>query len=546
VLIVPALGQETTRVSVDSSGAQANQISENSSISADGRYVAFDSAASNLVPGDTNDNIDVFVHDRELGTTTRVSVDSAGGQGDDFCDTSSISADGRFVAFSSMSTNLVPGDTNNASDMFLHDRELGTTIRVSVDSSGGQADGESGGWLSISSDGQYVAFLSNATNLVPGDTNDSSDVFVYDRQSAITTRVSVASSGAQGNDYSCCPSLSADGRFVAFSSSASNLVGSDTNGVDDIFLRDRQSGTTARLSVDSFGVEANQASGFPPSISADGRFVAFESLATNLVSGDTNGVEDVFIRDRQSGSTTRVSVASTGEQAGGPSYLPAISPEGSYVGFTSMASNLVAGDTNSVMDVFVHDRQSAETQRISLDSSDGQGNGESFRASLSAGGAAVAFTSFASNLVPGDTNALIDIFVHRSASVGTEYCTANSNSTGMSAKILASGSSSSASGNLKLDSLPVPNQFGIFFHGASQSQIPFGNGYLCVTDDLQRGSVIHASGQAASYRYDNSDAEHSLSAHVGTTRNFQYWFRDPAAGGAFFNTSNAISIAILP
>jgi Tol biopolymer transport system component len=298
----PVAGQVTERVSVDSSGTQENNACRSPSISADGRYVAFYSYADNLVSGDTNGTWDVFVRDRQSGTTERVSVDSLGAQGNDFSYTPSISADGRYVAFMSKATNLVGGDTNGAWDVFVRDRQGATTERVSVDSLGSQGNGGSN-VPSISADGRYVAFQSNATNLVSGDTNGSPDVFVRDRQTGTTERVSVDSGGVQGNGTSSLPSISADGRHVAFESYASNLVSGDTTWWQDVFVRDRQSGTTERVSIDSFGAQGN---GFSdkPSISADGRYVAFRSDASNLVSGDTNGWHDAFVRDRCGSAAT--------------------------------------------------------------------------------------------------------------------------------------------------------------------------------------------------------------------------------------------------
>ena len=353
--ISPALAaaSDTTRASVASDGAQGNSDSYYPSISADGRYVAFQSDASNLVSGDTNGSPDVFVHDRQSGQTKRVSVASDGTQGSGSYP--SISADGRYVAFMSAASNLVSGDTC-CSDIFVHDRQSGQTTRVSVASDGTQ--GNSGSeYPSISADGRYVAFRSYASNLVSGDTNGAVDIFVHDRQSGQTERVSVASDGVQGNDYSSYLSISADGRYVAFRSSASNLVSGDTNGYWDIFVHDRQSGGTTRVSLASDGAQGNYGSSYP-SISADGRYVAFMSAASNLVSGDTC-CSDIFVHDRQSGQTTRVSVASDGAQGNNHSWYPSISADGRYVAFHSYASNLVSGDTNSAPDVFVHDRGGA-------------------------------------------------------------------------------------------------------------------------------------------------------------------------------------------
>ena len=426
LLVSPALASAptagtTTLVSVASDGTQGNDFSGNPSISATGRFVGFESNANNLVSGDTNGVPDVFVHDRKTDKTTRVSVASDGAQGNGDSYFSSLSANGRYVAFRSLASNLVSGDSNGVSDVFVHDRATGQTTLVSVASDGAQGNGDSDA-PSISANGRYVAFRSEASNLVSGDTNNTLDVFVHDRQTGQTTRVSVASDGTQGNGLSIHPALSANGRYVAFFSEASNLVSGDTNGTSDIFVHDRQTGQTTLVSVASDGTQADGYSSVP-SISASGRYVAFDSLATNLVSGDTNFAWDIFVHDRQTGQTTRVSVASDGTQAnGGESNLPSISATGRYVAFHSLASNLVSGDTNFAADIFVHDRQTGQTTRVSVRSNGTQGNGDSFDphpSSISANGRYVAFNSFASNLVSGDTNGMGDVFVHDRQGVGS-------------------------------------------------------------------------------------------------------------------------------
>jgi Tol biopolymer transport system component len=428
-----AVGQVTSRVSVDSSGIQGNGNSGNLdtiSISADGRYVAFESFASNLVPGDTNAHCDIFVRDRQLGTTEIVSVDSTGAQADNDSFYPSVSADGRYVAFLGTATNLVPGDTNGVWDIFVHDRQTGRTERVSVDSNGTQGNDYCLSAPSISADGRYVAFQSSASNLVPGDANGFADVFVHDRQTGTTERVSVSSAGAEGNQFSGYPAISADGRYVAFASRASNFVPLDYGSFSDVFVHDRLTGTTERVSVNSYGMQGNGNSGDGIaciSISGDGRYVSFMSEATNLVFADTNNALDVFVRDRQSGRTDRISVDSTGVQGNNASAANSISTDGRYVVFFSVANNLVPGDTNGAYDTFVHDRATGVTERVSVDSAGVQGDFDSDLAGLaiSTDGRYVAFASLALNLVPGDTNGFKDVFVRdRGYSPFTSLCDA--------------------------------------------------------------------------------------------------------------------------
>ncbi|MBL4919442.1 PD40 domain-containing protein, partial [Tabrizicola sp. DMG-N-6] len=254
------------------------------------------------------------------------------------------------MAFVSTASNLVQGDTNGNRDVFVHDRVTGETTRVSVASDGTEGNFFSAN-SSISGDGRYVAFQSNSINLVSGDTNGSDDIFVHDRVTGQTTRVSVASDGTQGNNASTLPNISANGRYVTFVSAAATLVPGDTNNVSDIFVHDRVTGQTERVSVATNGTQADNFS-TSPSISDDGRFVAFTSNATTLVPGDTNNVLDVFVHDRQTGGTMRVSVDDAGQQAAFISALPRISADGKFVTFSSGAP-LVSDDTNLRDDVYV-------------------------------------------------------------------------------------------------------------------------------------------------------------------------------------------------
>ena len=364
----------TTRVSVATGGGQASHDSSQAVMSYDGRYVAFTSLAVNLVAGDSNRATDVFVHDRATGATTRVSVATGGFEAKVDSFLPDLSGDGRFVAFAS-AADLVAGDTNGLVDVFVHDRLQGTTTRTSIGNGGVQATGGISRSPALSADGRYVAFESGAPNLAPRDANMATDVFVHDTRMYQRRRISISTGGGQASSSSLRPSLSAEGRYVAFESYAPNLVAGDTNGEYDVFVHDRVTGETTRVSVATGGRQATGRS-LAPSMSGDGRYVAFESSAPDLVPGDTNGVYDVFVHDRVTGETTRVSVDSLGTQAAGLfSSAPALSADGRYVAFMSAAPNLVAGDTNNVYDVFVHDRVTGDTTRASVASGGGQGTG---------------------------------------------------------------------------------------------------------------------------------------------------------------------------
>lgn len=294
------------------------------------------------------------MHDRQTGATTRVSVASDGTEGNSASWISGISANGRFVVFRSASSNLVIEDTNDVYDIFVHNLHTGETTRVSVASDGSQSDGHS--WTpGISADGRYIAFDSSAANLVLGDTNEAIDVFVHDRQTGQTTRISVSSDGEQGNGNSHAPSISGDGVYIAFGSYASNLVAGDTNDEYDVFVHNQLTGETSRVSVSSGGLQGNAISG-SPSISSDGRYVVFASSASNLVPDDDNGNQDVFVHDLHTGETMLLSSASDGTLGNGDSGTPSISADGLYISFYSDANNLVPSDLNGSSDIFVHNR----------------------------------------------------------------------------------------------------------------------------------------------------------------------------------------------
>ena len=409
-LAAAPLSAQTTLESVSSSGTLGNQFSEAPSISADGRFIVFQSEATTLVVGDTNNVADIFLRDRTLAVTTRLSLGVGGAESNGMCSAPQISADGRFVAFLSGATNLVGGDTNVQPDVFVHELATGLTTRVSVSTSGAQANSISYAPV-ISADGRFIAFHSAASNLVTGDTNGAWDVFVHDRTLGTTTRAVASITGGQPNGPCAAPALSADGRLLAFHSSATNLIAGDTNAAWDVFVRDLTTGVTERVSLNSSNVAGN-ASSAEPSLSDDGRFVAFHSAATNLVGGDSNVAEDVFLRDRTLGLTLRASVGAGGIEGDSVSRKARLSADGRVVLFESIASNLDPGDVNTNWDVFAHDRITGTTEIVSVDSNGGGGDYASNIGALNATGRFVVFQSYATNLVSGDTNNASDVFVY--------------------------------------------------------------------------------------------------------------------------------------
>jgi len=565
-----AAAQATLRVSVDSAGAQGNNDSGGDRLwmSADGRYLAFCSDASNLVTGDTNNVVDVFVRDRQLGLTERVSVDSAGAQAiGSISDFPAISDDGRYVAFRSAAANLVTGDTNGTWDVFVRDRVAGTTGRVSVSSAGAQANSLSGmDGTSMSSGGRFVVFSSGANNLVTGDTNNMVDVFIRDRQLGLTARVSVDSTGVQGNGNSGYPTaISADGRYIAFESQSSNLVAADTNGNGDVFVFDSVSGTTERVSVNSAGAQVNGAN-YVPAISGDGRYVAFGSNATNLVAGDTNAFGDIFVRDRVGGTTERVSVDSAGTQSNAHSgdQMLSISPDGRYVAFMSQATNLVAGDTNGSQDIFVRDRQAATTERVSVDSAGAQGNGNSYFAWISGDGRHVALASDASNLVAGDTNLKRDVFVRDGgcSSPLVNYCTAGTTTNGCLAAISGTGTPSASAANgftLSVSSVEGQKQ-GLMFYGVDNTGFTptswgTSSSFLCVKSPTQRTTVLLSGGTnnlcdgvlALDWNAFRAANPSALGAPFAAGQQIcaQAWFRDPPSPKTT-QLSNGLQFTLCP
>ncbi|MEM8705527.1 MAG: S-layer homology domain-containing protein [Actinomycetota bacterium] len=385
-------------------------------VSEDGRYVAFHSEQGFLVKGDTNGFSDVFVHDTvtdELELISR-SERYQGNGGSSFAD---ISADGRFVAFHSQATVLVDGDTNQAWDVFLHDRDTGETVRVSETADGEAGDGASF-FASVSDDGRFVAFHSEATNFSDVDSDSLTDVYVKDLDTGAIELISISTGGDAGNGESHVPQISGDGRYVTFESAASDLVAADLNNKYDVFVFDRDTETTERVSVADDGFDTNDNS-FLPQITADGRYVAFESYATNIVSGDGNAVADVFVFDRHDAVMTRISTSFNGTvEPNDQSLAVSISDDGQRVAFHSWAANLIGGDTNELLDVYVFTVGDSTPVRVSGGTIDA--DGPSAWPVMSGDGSTVVFESLAANLDPSDADVYWDLYAY---DIGTTLLT---------------------------------------------------------------------------------------------------------------------------
>ena len=382
----------------------------NASISNDGRYVVFESESSDFVVGDTNGVTDIFLYDRTLDSYERVSVDSVGAESDDESFEAIISGDGEFVVYESNATNLVAGDTNASTDIFVYTIDTGATERVSVDENGVEGDGNSSNPFP-SLNGRYIVFRSSATNLVAGDVNGNGDIFVYDRNLDTVESITFGA-----DDGSGVPVISSDGRYVTFTSDATNLVVGDTNLEMDAFVYDRNSNTTERVSVDENGVEGDTgAERDSTSISSDGRYVAFISASTNLVAGDTNANSDVFVYDRNLDTIERVSVATDGTEADGVSENAIISPNGRFVFFVSGSSTLISGgELNDFKNIFVRDLSIDLTTRVSIGENGEQGNGNSVQPTpqaFSLDGKTLVFQTSATNFTDDDINTSTDVMV---------------------------------------------------------------------------------------------------------------------------------------
>ena len=410
--LVPGPNGPTVIVSADVAGNEGNKdsgfVGNDIDISGDGRFVVFGSNATNLVPDDTNGYYDIFVKDLETGAIERVSVSADGAQSNSFNSSPTISGDGRYVAFLSGATNL--GETNPPGfvNLYVKDRLTGTTVwssNIPNFSSAAEVD------AAISQDGRHVVFTTYKEP-VPTGSNSAQDVFVLDLTTGAFSPVSTTGSGAAADDDSGEASISGDGRYVVFSSTATNLAAGDANGFQaDIFLKDTATGDIRLISNDVNGLGGNLASGRPV-ISNDGRYVAFYSNANNLVAGDTNGATDVFRKDLLTGEILRANTTSAGVQGNAGfgidanSYL-SISGDGRFIAFYSANTNLVPGSGGG--QIFVKDMTTGAIAAVTINENGATINSASIQPEISADGRYIAISTGA-QLVAGDTNGAYDVF----------------------------------------------------------------------------------------------------------------------------------------
>lgn len=395
---------------------EPNGPSSEPSVSDSGRFVAFTSTASDFGPDDVFGVPHVYLTDLLNGATWLVSSGLHGEPADGPSSAPSVSRDAFIVAFASRASNLVRGDHGHVMNIFVR-AALGPMLQITHAADGGEPDGDSSQPV-VSADGRYVAFTSSADDLVPGDDNSASDVFRYDLYTKTLIRISVSSRGEQANGPSAAPAISADGRYVSFASSAADLVPHDRNHLPDVFVRDTQKGTTKLVSVSGHGQQQNAAVPAPytqiSALSADGRYVTFDSAATNLAAGADAGYTQVYRHDLRTGATILVSRSSLGEPADDDSFYPEISDDGNLVSFDSYATDL-AEPWVPVVNVYLRDISRGTTSLIDVTAAGAARDLEPAgaliqRPALAGSGDLLAFVSGADNLVPNDYNGAVDAF----------------------------------------------------------------------------------------------------------------------------------------
>lgn len=394
------------RVSLDAGGAEANNASQNASFSPDGTTILFESLASNLVPGDSNGQWDIFTRNLGTGVTQRVSTDATGGQINGASNDAHFDGTGTRIVFDSTAADLVAGaNPNGQREIVVKDLGNGAVTLVSASSSGVAGNGASLN-AAFSPDGHSVAFESFATNLIGTDSNSARDIFVKNLDTGQIVRASVDAAGDEPNGQSADVAWSPDGTKLVFESNASNLIPGDTNAAYDVFVKDLVSGAITRVSTAADGTQANGYS-FHAHFTADGHGVIFESLATNLLPGTPAGVREVYLKNLDTGAVSLLSADSSGTAGTNQSYAP--TQAGALTAFESNA-DLSGGGTPGRRDVYVRDAYGADV-RVSLGQGGAVANADVFHPQIAPDGSAVLYQSAANNLITGDANSKTDIFL---------------------------------------------------------------------------------------------------------------------------------------
>jgi len=548
----------TVLVSRSLTGGVGDFDSFDPDISGDGRYVVFATAATNLIAGDTNGLPDIHLFDRVTGTQVRLTQSASGVIANGDSRGSKISQDGMRVLFSSTANNLVPGDSNGRVDVFVADWATGSMWIASKSSTGVQANLDSF-QHSISSTGRWIAFASKANNIVPGDTNANGDTFVHDALLGTTERVSLTAAGLQSSGNAGGSAVSGDGRFVVFGTAASDIVPGDLNGLPDTFVRDRVQQTTTLVSRALQGGSANGVS-TPDRISDDGQQVLFSSTANNLVLGDSGAGLDAFLFNNTTQVITRMSLTHDGQPPNAESFQPVISRDGRWVNFFSPASNIVPNDTNGQIDGFLVDRVHGTLLRPTVTSGGCEGNSGTGVFGMSDDARFLVMLSSADNLTPeGNPLHRGNIYLRDQAAPGPQtYCVPHLHSQACLALVSSVGvpSASAASGFLIQADRFVGSQPALFFYGSSGSTVlPLGPAALCVRPPLRRTTLLSTSGQPiipcdGTVAFDFNawrTLGHDPSLIAGATIWGQFWSRDPSGTGPrSFATSDALVFTLAP
>jgi Tol biopolymer transport system component len=557
----PGTNGETALISRDSFGFFPTESSLRPSLSRDGRYVAFESDAA-LLPIDLNGHKDIYVLDRQSNTLTLASRTSGGLNGNDDSFDAHISGDGRHVAFTTHATNLVALDGNANTDVLVKNLNTGVLSRVSTPTGGAAAANGASSGATVSFDGRYVAFQSSADNLDPLALNGLVDVFVRDMQTGIVSCASRGLFGVAGNGNSSAPSISDDGVWLAFQSGASNHAFGDSNGAQDVVVRNLVGGGITRVSVTSGGAASNDNS-YSPSISADGRYVAFLSDASNFVA-DGNGTTDAFVHDRQADTTLLVSRATDGQTSDGASTHVAISGDGRSVAFVNSAGDITP-DGAAFMAVYVRNLDRNTSHLVSrATGTSGQPNSWSSRPALAQSGGLVAFDSAATNLVPGDTNSESDVFLRVMQPNPVVYCTSSTTSAGCTPTLSGLGwprVSQNSGFVVTCDDAPNNKAGLLFFSLGGRLSVPFGAGTFCVATPVVRTPVANSGGNPATVSDCSGQFSLDLNAYakgllgvsapmeltqIGQRVNVQYWGRDPQGAIATTFLSDALEYFVGP